>query len=52
MQLSRSVPIILPGTFDPVGTGQVESLARPGGNVTGFTNFEYGMSWAQSQSST
>jgi putative ABC transport system substrate-binding protein len=40
MQLSRSVPIVVPGTVDPVGTGWVESLARPGGNVTGFTAFE------------
>jgi len=29
---------------DPVGAGFIQSLARPGGNVTGFTNFEYSMS--------
>ena len=40
MQLTRSIPIIVPGAADPVGTGWVESLARPGGNVTGFTNVE------------
>jgi putative ABC transport system substrate-binding protein len=43
MQLSRSVPIVLPGTVDPVGTGWVQSLARPGGNVTGFTALELSM---------
>jgi len=43
MQLSRSVPIVIPGSIDPVGTGWVESLARPGGNVTGFTIFELSM---------
>jgi putative tryptophan/tyrosine transport system substrate-binding protein len=43
MQLSRSVPIVLPGTVDPVGTGWVEGLARPGGNVTGFTALELPM---------
>jgi putative ABC transport system substrate-binding protein len=37
MQLTRSIPIIIPGTTDPVVTGWAESLARPGGNVTGFT---------------
>jgi putative ABC transport system substrate-binding protein len=41
MQLTRTVPIILPGTADPVGTGYIESLARPGGNVTGFTTMEF-----------
>jgi putative ABC transport system substrate-binding protein len=41
MQLTRTIPIIIPGTSDPVGTGYVESLARPGGNVTGFTNMEF-----------
>jgi putative ABC transport system substrate-binding protein len=40
MQLTRSIPIIIPGTTDPVVTGWAESLARPGGNVTGFTNAE------------
>jgi putative ABC transport system substrate-binding protein len=41
MQLTRMVPIIIPGTNDPVGTGYVESLARPGGNVTGFAMMEF-----------
>ena len=40
MQLTRSIPIVLPGTGDPVAVGWIESLARPGGNVTGFTFFE------------
>jgi putative ABC transport system substrate-binding protein len=40
MQLTRSIPIILPGASDPVGVGYIESLARPGGNVTGFGSFE------------
>jgi hypothetical protein len=43
VQLSRSVPIVLPGQIDPVGLGLVESLARPGGNITGFTNLELSM---------
>ncbi len=42
-QASRSVPIVFAQTFDPVGLGVVESLSRPGGNVTGFTQFEYGI---------
>jgi putative tryptophan/tyrosine transport system substrate-binding protein len=37
---SRSVPIVFPTANDPVGTGLVESLARPGGNATGFSGFE------------
>src|SRR5215472_15909786 len=43
MQASRNVPIVFPGSVDPVGSGFVDSLARPGGNATGFTFFEYSM---------
>jgi putative ABC transport system substrate-binding protein len=42
--VTRTVPIVFVTVIDPVGAGFVDSLARPGGNVTGFTNFEYGMS--------
>jgi hypothetical protein len=38
------VPIVFVQVIDPVGAGMVASLARPGGNTTGFTVFEYGMS--------
>jgi putative tryptophan/tyrosine transport system substrate-binding protein len=38
---TRAVPIVFPGAFDPVGAGIVESLARPGGNATGFANSEF-----------
>ena len=41
---TRTVPIVFVTVIDPVGAGFVESLARPGGNSTGFTLFEYGMS--------
>src|SRR5215469_16594926 len=41
VQASRSVPIVFAQTIDPVGLGVVESLSRPGGNITGFTQFEY-----------
>jgi putative tryptophan/tyrosine transport system substrate-binding protein len=41
MQLTRTVPIIIPGTADAVGNGYIESLARPGGNVTGFSTMEF-----------
>ena len=41
---SRDVPIVFPQVIDPVGAGHVASLARPGGNVTGFLQFEYGLS--------
>jgi ABC-type uncharacterized transport system substrate-binding protein len=40
MRLTRSIPMVLPSASDPVGVGWVQSLARPGGNVTGFTSFE------------
>ena len=40
---TRTIPIVFTETSDPVGAGHVESLARPGGNVTGFLSFEYGM---------
>src|SRR5262249_55596979 len=40
MQLARAIPIVVPGVSDPAGVGWVQSLARPGGNVTGFTNLE------------
>jgi putative tryptophan/tyrosine transport system substrate-binding protein len=43
-QASRTVPIVFVTTVDPVGSGLAESLARPGGNATGFTSFEFSMS--------
>jgi putative ABC transport system substrate-binding protein len=43
-QATRSVPIVFTQVVDPVGSGFVESLARPGGNITGFSVFEYGIS--------
>jgi ABC transporter substrate binding protein len=43
-QESRTVPIVFVTTVDPVGGGWVESLARPGGNATGFTSYEFSMS--------
>ena len=43
-QASRTVPIVFVTTIDPVGGGWVTSLARPGGNATGFAAFEFSMS--------
>jgi len=44
LQATRSVPIVFTGTPDPVGADFIASLARPGGNATGFTQFEFGIS--------
>src|SRR5262249_12935365 len=44
LQATRTVPIVFVQVTDPVGAGFVDSLARPGGNATGFTLFEYGIS--------
>ena len=43
MQATRTIPIVFVQVIDPVGSGFVKSLARPGGNVTGFTIFEYSL---------
>jgi putative ABC transport system substrate-binding protein len=44
LQATRTVPIVFPTIVDPVGAGFVDSLARPGGNATGFMNYEYSLS--------
>jgi putative ABC transport system substrate-binding protein len=44
LQATRNLPIIFVNVADPVGAGFVESLARPGGNTTGFLQFEYSLS--------
>ena len=43
LQATRTVPIVFPFVIDPVGAGFVDSLARPGGNATGFMSFEYSL---------
>jgi ABC-type uncharacterized transport system substrate-binding protein len=49
LQATRNVPVVFPVVADPVGAGYVESLARPGGNATGFLSFEYslGAKWLE-----
>jgi putative ABC transport system substrate-binding protein len=44
LQITRTVPIVFVNVGDPVGAGLVDSLARPGGNATGFALFEYSLS--------
>jgi putative tryptophan/tyrosine transport system substrate-binding protein len=44
LQATRTVPIVFPVAGDPVGAGFVDSLARPGGNATGFMSYEYSLS--------
>jgi putative tryptophan/tyrosine transport system substrate-binding protein len=44
LQATRTVPIVFVAVADPVGAGFVDTLARPGGNTTGFMAFEYGLS--------
>jgi putative tryptophan/tyrosine transport system substrate-binding protein len=48
-QATRTIPIVFMNVPDPVGAGFVESMAHPGGNITGFSHFEYSMSgkWAE-----
>jgi putative tryptophan/tyrosine transport system substrate-binding protein len=44
VQVTRTLPIVFAAVVDPVGAGYVNSLARPGGNVTGFATYEFGLS--------
>ena len=48
-QATRTIPIVFVNVPDPVGAGFVQSMSHPGGNITGFLNFEYSMSgkWAE-----
>jgi putative ABC transport system substrate-binding protein len=48
-QATRTIPIVFVNVPDPVGAGFVQNMAHPGGNTTGFSNFEYSMSgkWAE-----
>ena len=49
LQATRTIPVVFPAVSDPVGAGFVESLARPGGNATGFMTYEYsiGAKWLE-----
>ena len=44
LQATRTIPIVFPVGMDPVANGYIDSLARPGGNATGFMDFEYSVS--------
>src|SRR5262249_36164868 len=43
LEATRTIPIVMTNVPDPVGAGWVQSMAQPGGNATGFTNFEYSL---------
>src|SRR6516165_3571508 len=49
LRVTHSVPIVFNSVIDPVGGGQIDSLARPGGNATGFITFDYALAakWAE-----
>jgi ABC-type uncharacterized transport system substrate-binding protein len=49
MALTRTIPIVFGTVGDPVGLGFARSLARPGGNVTGFALYEFGLAWSSSR---